>query len=189
MSSTDAPFPHEGPLDGADAAGESGSMSAGPGVRVAMRFDGEFRVAEIAFEVTAFPAARAVASALCRALLGATIDQASALSIPDLARMTGLPERSVVVRTVHFAKSAALLPHLGRRARSGPEITCTCFQVETATIRAAILRHRLTTVEDVRRRTKAGTGCGTCRPDLQKLIEESPRGADGPGESNGPGGD
>ena len=178
-----APLPHEGPLPGADAVGESGSMSAGPGVRIAMRFDDEFRVAAIAFEATSFPAARPVASALCRAILGATLDQASAVSIPDLARMSRLPERSVVVRTVHFAKSAALLPHLGRRARSGPAITCTCFQIETATIRSAILRHRLTTVEDVKRQTKAGSGCGTCRPDLQRLLDES-----GTAKSNGPAG-
>lgn len=167
-----APVPHEGPLAGADATGESGSMSAGPGVRIALAFDAELRVSAAAFETCAFDAARPAASALCRAILGATLAQASAVTIVDLARMVGLAERSPVVRTVHFAKSAALLPHLGRAARHGPHVTCICFQIPTETIRRAIRDRGLTTLDQVRDATKAGSGCGTCRPDLSKLLDE-----------------
>jgi bacterioferritin-associated ferredoxin len=147
-------------------------MSSGPGVRVAFRLDDEMRVEAVGFETAAFDAARPVASRMCRALLGATLDQASALSIPDLAVIAGLPVGHPAVRTVHFAKSKALLPLLGRRAHTGPEITCTCFHVATDAIRAAIRDHRLTTVEQVRERTKAGCGCGSCRPDVQRLLDE-----------------
>jgi bacterioferritin-associated ferredoxin/NifU-like protein involved in Fe-S cluster formation len=166
-------LPFEGPLANADAVGESGSMDAGPGVRVSLAFDEELRIAAAAFEVRAFDAAREVASALCRAILGATLAQASSLSIPDLARIAGAPERSPAVRTVHFAKSAALLPHLGRAARHGPHLTCICFQVPTERIREAIRARGLTTVDQVKDATKAGSGCGTCRPDLVKLLREA----------------
>lgn len=148
-------------------------MASGPGVRVALRFDDEMRIDAIGFETAAFDAARPVASRMCGALLGATLDQASALSIPDLAVLAGLPAAHPAVRTVHFAKSAALLPHLGRRARHGPAITCTCFHVATDAIRAAIRAHGLTTVEQVKDRTKAGCGCGSCRPDVQRLLDEA----------------
>jgi len=165
-------LPHEGPLAGADAVGESGSMTCGPGVRVALRLDAEARVVEAAFEAVAFDAARPAASRLCAALLGRTVEGASRVTLLDVAALAGLPARDPVVRTVHFAKSAALLPVLGRGARHGPEVTCTCFLVRTDTIRRAIRRHRLATVEDVKSRTRAGSGCGTCRPDLERLLAE-----------------
>ncbi len=148
-------------------------MESGPGVRISLRIDAETRVAACGFETAAFDEARAVASRLCRAILGATIAQASAVSIPDVAAMSGLPVGDRAVRTVHFAKSAALLPWLGRRARSGAAITCNCFQVPTATIVDAIRSRGLRTVADVCAETKAGTGCGSCRPDLQRMLDES----------------
>jgi assimilatory nitrate reductase catalytic subunit len=148
-------------------------MSAGPGVRVAFVIDEDARIASAAFETVAFDEARAVASRLCGAVLGGTLAQTSAVSIPDLALLAGLPERSPAVRTVHFAKSAALLPHLGRTSRDGPGITCTCFHVPTERIVETIRRLRLTTVEEVRDATNAGSGCGTCRPELARLLRES----------------
>lgn len=171
-----SPLPHEGPLSGDGVlVGESGSMTSGPGVRFAFRLDAEMCLDEVAFETCGFDDARPVASALCRALLGANVDQASAASIADVARMAGVPEKSAAARTVHFAKSAALLPVLGRRARAGAHITCSCRYVATETIRTAIRDLRLRTVEEVRDATRAGTGCGTCRPELQRLLDENGR--------------
>lgn len=166
------PLPHEGPLPGADAVGESGSMSCGPGVRVALGLDAEGRVVRAAFETVAFDAARPVASRVCEALLGRTVEGASRVTLLDVAALAGLPVRDAVVRTVHFAKSAALLPVLGRGARHGPEVTCTCFLVRTDAIRRSIRRHRIATFDGVRDRTKAGAGCGTCRPDVERLLAE-----------------
>ena len=167
-------LPYEGPLAVADARGESGSMAAGPGVRVSIRLDDEVRIAEIAFETAAFDTARPVASRVCGALLGTTLAQASAVTILDVARMGGVRERSPEARTVHFAKSAALLPLLGRSARDGVAITCTCYHVATEVIRAAIRDRGLGTVEQVKDATKACSGCGTCRPDVQRLLDETP---------------
>ena len=171
---TDGPglLPHEGPVEGADAVGESGSLTAGPGVRVSFRFDDEVRVAAAGFETVSFPEAREPASRLCRALLGGTLAQVSALSIPDFALMCGLPVRSPAVRTVLFAKSAAILPHLGRAAHGGPALTCSCYHVPTLRIVEAIRGQRLSTVDEVRAATKAGSGCGCCRPDVQRLLDD-----------------
>ncbi|MCE9636544.1 MAG: (2Fe-2S)-binding protein [Planctomycetes bacterium] len=168
-------LPYEGPLPGADAVGESGSMSAGPGVRISFRIDDEARIAAAAFETASLDGARIVASKLCGAVLGATVFQASAVSIPDLALMAGLPLRDPAVRIVHFAKSAAMLPHLGRAAIAGPGITCTCFRVATATIVAAIERMGLRTADQVKDATNAGSGCGSCRPQVEGLIKQHAR--------------
>ena len=173
MTDGDGRLPHEGLVEGADAVGESGSMTAGPGVRVAFRFDDELRVAAVGFETVSFPEARAPASTLCRALLGGTLAQVSALSIPEFALMCGLPARTPAVRTVLFAKSAAILPHLGRAAHGGPALTCTCYCVPTQRIVDAIRGQRLGTVDAVRNATKAGSGCGCCRPDVQRLLDDA----------------
>lgn len=52
----------------------------------------------------------------------------------------------------------------------GPQI-CNCMKVHEATLRAAI-RAGATTVEALRWCTRANTGCGTCRPDLERLLQE-----------------
>jgi NAD(P)H-nitrite reductase large subunit len=65
---------------------------------------------------------------------------------------------------------------LGRRARHGAAVTCTCFNVETHDIVDAIRRHRVTTVDELKRHLPATTGCGTCRPDVQRMIDEAGEG-------------
>jgi bacterioferritin-associated ferredoxin/NifU-like protein involved in Fe-S cluster formation len=163
--------PHEGPLADADAVGESGSMSNGPGVRIALRFDGDV-VRRAAFETCALEAARPVAEALCALIEGGTADDASQVSVTDVARVGGVAPASVAARTVHFAKSAALQTLLGRRARHGTSLTCTCFHVPTQEIVATIRRHRVRTVESLRAHLPVTTGCGTCRPEVQKLLDD-----------------
>ena len=172
-------FAHEGPIPAADAAGESGSMSAGPGVRISLRLADDV-IAEARFETCAFDAARSVAEPMCVFLAGLTIDDASHVSILDVARIGGTSHTNPAARTVHFAKSAALLPFLGRRARHGASLTCICFQIPTHEIDAAIRRHRIRTVDELKVHLPATTGCGTCRPDVPRLIDAAAReGRDG----------
>ncbi|MCG3135453.1 MAG: hypothetical protein HMLKMBBP_03109 [Planctomycetes bacterium] len=155
-------------------------MECGPGVRVTFRIadpDGasdEPRIDAAAFETVRFEDARGPASALCRALLGATVAQAAAATLQDVAAWSGLAPASQPVRTVHYAKSMALVGILGRGARQGPHVTCTCFHVPTEAIRAAVRSMRLGTVEEIGRAVRAGTGCGSCRPELEKLLGEPP---------------
>ena len=53
----------------------------------------------------------------------------------------------------------------------GP-IVCACFNIGAHTIHDAI-QHGATTVEAVGKCTAAGTNCGSCKPDLQALINAS----------------
>jgi NAD(P)H-nitrite reductase large subunit len=147
-------------------------MSAGPGARMSLRFADDV-VVEARFETCAFDAARPVAEALCAALVGATFDVALRYSVIDVARLGAVDPVNPAARTVHYAKSAALRPLLGRRARHGASTTCTCFHVESSEIVSAIRRHRVRTVEELKRHLPATTGCGTCRPDVQRMIDEA----------------
>jgi bacterioferritin-associated ferredoxin len=145
-------------------------MTAGPGVRFTLRVDASGQVAEARFETVALDEGRALANALCERLAGSSVAEACAFSLLDVARVAGRGPEDPVVRTVYYARSAALLPFLGRRAPGGPALTCVCFGVTTAALRTAIRVHGLRTVEEVQRHLPAATGCGTCRPDVAALL-------------------
>ena len=50
------------------------------------------------------------------------------------------------------------------------ETVCACFQVGVNQIRKAISEGGSATVADVGAALKAGTNCGSCRPEIQKLL-------------------
>ncbi len=141
-------------------------------MRIAFRLGADLCIDRAVFETTRLDDARPVASQLCAALIGVAPEDATRTSATAIARLAGVPQGSAAARTVHYALSDALRPFLGRKARSGPGITCTCFGIETETIVETIRRHDLRTVEDVKRHLPASAGCGTCRPEIQDLLDE-----------------
>lgn len=56
-------------------------------------------------------------------------------------------------------------------ADTGP-VVCSCFNVGENTIRNAIIDQQLETVEAVGKCLKAGTNCGSCKPELKSLLSE-----------------
>ena len=59
-------------------------------------------------------------------------------------------------------------PGAGRADRG--ETICACFQIGLNQIRAAVTAGGCTTVADVGKALKAGTNCGSCRPELQSIL-------------------
>ncbi|KLV04629.1 nitrate reductase [Photobacterium aquae] len=62
--------------------------------------------------------------------------------------------------------------------RSSPDIqagrtVCSCKNVGHHTITRAIRTHKLHSVTGISRCTLAGTGCGSCLPELQQLLEDT----------------
>jgi len=57
------------------------------------------------------------------------------------------------------------------RADTGPMI-CACHGVGLHTLRESILDQGLDSVEAVGDRVKAGSGCGSCRPEIQALLDQ-----------------
>jgi assimilatory nitrate reductase catalytic subunit len=49
---------------------------------------------------------------------------------------------------------------------------CACKQVGKNTISQAIKEQNLTSVDQISACTKAGTGCGSCVPELQQILDE-----------------
>ncbi len=61
----------------------------------------------------------------------------------------------------------------GRPLIAGPDtgaLVCSCFRVGSKTIAEAIARHGLATAQQVGARLQAGTGCGSCLPEISRLL-------------------
>jgi assimilatory nitrate reductase catalytic subunit len=54
----------------------------------------------------------------------------------------------------------------------GP-VVCVCFDLGMKTILTAITDRRLMTVAEVGSAIGAGTNCGSCRPEIARLIEDA----------------
>jgi NifU-like protein len=52
------------------------------------------------------------------------------------------------------------------------KIVCTCFGVTDKEIEKVVLENDLDTVEQVTNYCKAGGGCGSCRGEIEKIIEK-----------------
>jgi assimilatory nitrate reductase catalytic subunit len=63
------------------------------------------------------------------------------------------------------------------RVDSGPVI-CSCFAVGLRTLERAIAERRLTSVEAIGAALRAGTNCGSCRPELRAILSEMCEAAD-----------
>ena len=53
-----------------------------------------------------------------------------------------------------------------------PPNLCTCFGLSAADLARLALERGLTSVDQLSSATTAGTGCRTCVPDLEKLLEQ-----------------
>ena len=54
---------------------------------------------------------------------------------------------------------------------SGP-LVCTCFGIGLKAIRHAITSRAAANVEEIGRALKAGTNCGSCLPELKRIVSE-----------------
>ncbi len=53
----------------------------------------------------------------------------------------------------------------------GPRV-CACFGVGLNAIRHAAITHRLRTVSELGDAVRAGTGCGSCVPELERILRD-----------------
>jgi nitrite reductase (NADH) large subunit len=61
---------------------------------------------------------------------------------------------------------------LGPSALPDDAVICNCHNVTKGTIQAAVTEHECTTVPEVKKCTKAGTGCGSCVKILATLVND-----------------
>jgi assimilatory nitrate reductase catalytic subunit len=90
-----------------------------------------------------------------------------------ITRSGKLPDRDWIAAQLGQGEAAAPELLAGRPMIAQPDrgpIVCVCFDVGETTIRNAIAHEKLTSVEAVGCALSAGTNCGSCRPEILKLL-------------------
>ena len=165
-----------GEIETPDGVGEVGSMACGDALKLMFKLDEEGRIADAKFKTFGCASAIASSSALTEIIKGKTLEEAEQVTNQDIADfLGGLPEQKMhcsVMGREALVEAIENYRHGGKREKKAIEghVVCTCFGVTEPEIERAIRENDLATVEQVTNYTKAGGGCGNCKPELAKII-------------------
>ena len=168
-----------GEIENPDAVGEVGSIICGDALRLTLRIDKKAnKIIGAKFKTFGCASAIASSSALTEMIKGMTIEQAVKVTNQDIANyLGGLPEEKMHCSVMGMeALEAAIANYRGAPPKKEmiqeERIICKCFSVTDKKIIRAIKENNLRTVEEVTHFTKAGGGCGKCKPEIEKLLKE-----------------
>ena len=91
---------------------------------------------------------------------------------PPAAEFAGAEQaKNLLGKEVSSVERLSLLSGIAPAGTQAPSRTvCSCFSVTEAAIRAAIVEKGLTSPAEIGAALKAGTNCGSCIPELKKLL-------------------
>ncbi|NOZ69835.1 MAG: Fe-S cluster assembly protein NifU [Deferribacteres bacterium] len=166
-----------GEIENPDAVGEVGSIVCGDALKLTLRIDRKTdRIIDAKFRTFGCASAIASSSALTELIKGKTVDEALRITNKDIADYLGsLPREKMHCSVMGMeALQAAIANYRGEKPRRAEEgkIVCECFGVTDEKIKRVIRENNLQTVEDVTNFTKAGGGCGSCIPEIEKILGE-----------------
>ena len=172
--------PHNvGEIENADAVGEIGNIVCGDALKLSLKIDRKTEtILDAKFQTFGCGSAIASSSALTEMIKGKTLNEALTINNQNIAEyLDGLPEEKMHCSVMGMeALEAAINNYRGVQA---PEkqveegtIICNCFGVTDQKIIRIIEMNNLTTVEQVTNYTKAGGGCGQCKPEIEKILAE-----------------
>lgn len=167
-----------GKLLNAQASGDVGSIVAGDALRFYLSLGADGRIASARFQVFNAGDQVASASAVTELALGRTPDEALALRPTDVcAHLGGLDPTELPPQVWGLEGLRAAIATLrGEVAEADEEldpILCRCHGIPEETVRQSIRVMGLTEPQAVVDATGAGTGCGSCRADLPRLLAEA----------------
>lgn len=166
-----------GVIDQPDGVGEVGSLACGDALRLMFKLDHDGRIEEVKFQTFGCASAIASSSALTEMIKGMTLEQAAKVTNQDIAEyLGGLPEQKMHCSVMgREALEAAIENYRSGRSEKkilGVKVLCNCFGVTAEEIERVTRENGLTTVEQVTNYTKAGGGCGKCKPDIARILEK-----------------
>ena len=80
--------------------------------------------------------------------------------------------QSLLTEPLTRAAENSILTGVAEGSLATGKIVCACKQVGYKTLCNSINKHQISDVETLGQLTTAGTGCGTCIPELQKIIDD-----------------
>ncbi|MDI6774707.1 MAG: Fe-S cluster assembly protein NifU [Verrucomicrobiota bacterium] len=164
-----------GEVESPDGIGEVGSLACGDALKLTFKLDKNGRLADVKFKTFGCASAIASSSALTELVKGMTLDEAAQVTNKDIADyLGGLPEQKMHCSVMgREALEAAIARYrtgkTGKKILEG-KVICVCFGVTGEEILRVARDNNLTTVEQVTNYTKAGGGCGHCKPDIEAIL-------------------
>ena len=165
-----------GEIPDATCVGEVGSLACGDALKLMLKLDENKRIVDVKFQTFGCASAIASSSALTEIIKGMTIDEAANVTNADIAKyLGGLPEQkmhcSVMGREALEAAIANFRSGASDKHVLEGRVVCTCFGVTENEIERVVRENSLTEVEQVTNYCKAGGGCGSCKGEIQKIID------------------
>ena len=166
-----------GTIENPDGTATVGSLACGDALTFQFKLDAEGRIAEAKFQTFGCASAIASSSALTEMVIGKTLEEAKQITNQQIADyLGGLPPQKMHCSVMgREALDAAIKNYeTGGNADRNLEdkVLCTCYNVSENEVRRVITENSLTTVEEVTNFTKAGGGCGKCRPKIEAILKE-----------------
>ena len=169
--------PHNvGPLEGANAIGEVGSLACGDALKLYLKISEQGIIEDATFETFGCASAIASSSVLTDMIKGMSVEDALKISNKDIANaLGGLPKQKMHCSVMgQEALEAAIRQWKGEppvpHAHEEGKLVCKCFGVTDAQIIRAIRENGLKTVEEVTNYTKAGGACGECLDEIGEIL-------------------
>ncbi len=164
---------------GANAKGKAASFLCGVSVRFSLRIDDqEKKITEAKFKTNGCGYTVATADFICGKITGKELTTLHGLE--DLEKAFALEFGELPADRKHCpdicfdALQNALAEYRIARIEewTGEKaLICTCFGVSEDRIEREIAANDLETVEDVGEACNAGTGCGSCQPLIQEILD------------------
>ena len=167
-----------GSIDNADAIGEAGSLACGDMLKLYLKVNDKGIITDAKFQTFGCGSAVASSSILTEMIIGKTIEEAKKITNKQIAdELGGLPPEKMHCSVMgHEALEAAIANYYGEEGANScadVKIICQCAFRSENELRKEIKEKNLKTIEDVVRETGAGSGCGKCHSDIEKLLHES----------------
>ncbi|MCE5340515.1 MAG: Fe-S cluster assembly protein NifU [Planctomycetaceae bacterium] len=167
-----------GEIENPDGVGEEGSLACGDMLKLTFKLDKDGRIADVKFKTFGCASAIASSSVMTEMIKGLTLEEASKVTNKDIVdKLGGLPEQKMhcSVMGMEALQAAIASYHSGKgktQKKIDGKIVCTCFGVTDKEIEKVVLENNLDTVEQVTNYCKAGGGCGSCRGEIQMIIDK-----------------
>lgn len=174
-----------GSIEDADGIGQVGNLVCGDSMKLYIKLASDKEtIADAKFQTFGCASAIASASALTCMLIGKKLEDAVKFSNHDIVEYLGtLPEEKEHCSVMGVEALQAALADMAKRhpeiklpivpvLEDESRIVCRCFNVTEAKIRELVKSNHLTTVEQVTNYSKAGGACGTCKGEIQKILDE-----------------
>ena len=169
--------PHNvGPLEGANAIGEVGSLTCGDALKLYLKINDQHIIEDASFETFGCASAIASSSVLTDMVKGMSVEDALKITNKDITNALGGPPKQKMHCSVmgQEALEAAIRQWKGEppvpHAHEDGKLVCKCFGITDAQIIRAITENGLKTVEEITNYTKAGGACGECLDEIAEIL-------------------